>query len=128
DLGDDNAADLPETVAAFADPRLAQDVEPERRLGLPAPLPQPELVVRQRIRPDHARDALAGRKTSAEPSLEVAARERAIGALVDGACDGGRQFDQRPRKRPVDGLCALRRRATGDVEEERPVDTPVAVR
>src|SRR5579864_5456602 len=62
-FADDAAADLAEAAAAVPYGRLAQDVEPQRSISLPAVIAQRELVLGQRLGADGARDRLARRQS-----------------------------------------------------------------
>ena len=121
-LSDDPSAHLPESVAVVAGAGLAQDVEPERRLAVPAVLGQPALGGRQRLDAELAGDSLAGGQSGGASALEVTRGERPVGVVVDLAADRLRQADQRCGQASVDPFRPLRRRAPGDVEEQRPVD------
>ena len=106
----------------MADAGLAQDVEPERRLAVPAMLAEPALGGRQRLDAELAGDRLARGQSGGLAALEIARGERPVGIVVDVAGDRLRQADQRRGQAPVDPFRPLRRGAPGDVEEQRPVD------
>ena len=88
------APDVAEPVAAFANGRFAQHVQPKRRLAAPAVRYEFDLVGAQDGRADVPRDALTGRERRSLPAFEVVGGERRVRLVVDCARDRLRQLDQ----------------------------------
>jgi hypothetical protein len=109
-LGHDASADASESVAGLTDGRLFEDVEPERRLALPAVVSQIELALGQDVDAEQMRDGLTGGESGALPPLEVACGQGAVGLVVD--CAGDR-FGSSISERGSSASIGLERCAAG---------------
>ena len=109
-LADDPAADGAELLAVVQDVGLLEDVEPQRRLAVPAVLGEADLLGAERGHAEAAGDRLAGGQADGLAALEVAGGQRRVVGARLGPGDLGGQRDQRAGQPRVDALGALRRR------------------
>src|SRR2546426_4339642 len=115
DLADDAPADVAQAVAAAADRRFAEDVQPQWRLVWP--VAEGEFLARERQYTDGVRDGFARWQRGAHPALEVTRGQRSVGTDLDRARDGFGKPDQRRGELSVDRFRALCRWVARHVKE-----------